>query len=101
MVRPKDSFLIDTAFMIERTQKTFFETPLLTLDSKDHTFTFGFARDFLRMRRRPVLDRSTDGYNATASSGGKVSNAVRVAGAFSEAGRKKWLCYAWGQAEVY
>jgi hypothetical protein len=52
MVRPKDSFLIDTAFMIERTQKTFFETPLLTLDGKDHTFTFGFARDFLRMRRR-------------------------------------------------
>ena len=52
MVRLKDSFLIDTAFMIETTQKTFFETPLLTIDGKDYTFTFGFVRDFLRMRRR-------------------------------------------------
>jgi len=52
MVRPKDRFLIDTAFMIERTYKTFFETPLLTIDGKDHTCTFGFARDFLRMRHR-------------------------------------------------
>jgi DNA polymerase I len=52
MVRPKDRFLIDTAFMIERTHKTFFETPLLTIDGKDHTCTFGFVRDFLRMRRR-------------------------------------------------
>jgi len=52
MVRPKDRFLIDTAFMLERTHKTFFETPLLTIDGKDHTCTFGFVRDFLRMRRR-------------------------------------------------
>ena len=52
MVRPQDRFLIDTAFMIERTHKTFFETPLLTIDGKDHTCTFGFVRDFLRMRRR-------------------------------------------------
>ena len=52
MVRLKDSFLIDTAFMIDTTQKTFFETPLLTIDGKDHTCTFGFARDFLRMRHR-------------------------------------------------
>ena len=52
MVKPKDRFLIDTAFMIERTQQTFFETPLLTINDKDHTCTFGFVRDFLRMRRR-------------------------------------------------
>jgi DNA polymerase I-like protein with 3'-5' exonuclease and polymerase domains len=52
MVQPKDRFLIDTAFMVERTQKTFFETPLLTIDGKDYPWTFGFARDFLRMRRR-------------------------------------------------
>ena len=52
MVKPKDRFLIDTAFMIERTQKTFFETPVLTSNGKDHTCTFGFVRDFLRMRRR-------------------------------------------------
>ena len=52
MVKPKDRFLIDTAFMLERTHKTFFETPLLTIDGKDHTCTFGFVRDFLRMRRR-------------------------------------------------
>jgi DNA polymerase I len=52
MVRPKDRFLIDTAFMIERTQKTFFEAPLLTIDGKDYTCIFGFVRDFLRMRRQ-------------------------------------------------
>src|SRR5262245_35062456 len=54
----KDRFLIDTAFMIERTHKTFFETPLLTIDGKDHTCTFGFVRDFLRMRRRLGITHS-------------------------------------------
>ena len=58
MVKPKDCFLIDTAFMLERTQKTFFETPLLTINGKDHTCTFGFVRDFLRMRRQLGIRRS-------------------------------------------
>jgi len=52
MVRPKDRFLIDTAFLIESTHKSFFGAPLLTSHGEDHTFVFGFARDFLRMRRR-------------------------------------------------
>jgi hypothetical protein len=44
--------LIDTAFIFERTYKTFFETPLMTAQRSDHTLTFGFARDFLRLRRK-------------------------------------------------
>jgi hypothetical protein len=51
MVRPKDRFLIDTAFLIESAHKSFFGAPLLTSHGEDHTFVFGFARDFLRMRR--------------------------------------------------
>ena len=52
MVSAESRFLIDTAFIFERTYKTFFETPLLTAERSDHTLTFGFARDFLRLRRK-------------------------------------------------
>jgi hypothetical protein len=52
MVSAESRFLIDTAFIFERTYKTFFETPLLTAERGDHTLTFGFARDFLRLRRK-------------------------------------------------
>jgi hypothetical protein len=51
MVKPQRQFLVDTAFIVERTSKTFFGTPLLSKDGNDHTFTFGFARDFLKLRR--------------------------------------------------
>lgn len=51
MVKPESQFLVDTAFIVERTSKTFLGTALLTKDGNDHTFTFGFARDFLKLRR--------------------------------------------------
>lgn len=51
MVKPEGQFLVDTAFIVERTSKTFFGTPLIAKDGNDHTFTFGFARDFLKLRR--------------------------------------------------
>lgn len=51
MVKPERQFLVDTAFIVERTSKTFLGTPLLTKDGNDHTFMFGFARDFLKLRR--------------------------------------------------
>jgi 5''-3'' exonuclease (including N-terminal domain of PolI) len=51
MVKSEGQFLVDTAFIVERTSKTFFGTPLFTEDGKDNTFTFGFARDFLKLRR--------------------------------------------------
>lgn len=51
MVKPERKFLVDAAFIAEWTSKTFFGTPLLTKGGKDHTFTFGFARDFLKLRR--------------------------------------------------
>src|SRR5262249_54550451 len=50
MVKTENSFLIDATFIIERTHKTFLGTPLLVVQGKDRTFTFGFARGFLRLR---------------------------------------------------
>ena len=47
----ESQFLVDTAFIVERTSKIFFGTPLLTKAGKDHTFTFGFARDVLKLRQ--------------------------------------------------
>jgi len=52
MVNSENSFLIDATFIIERTHKTLFGTPLLMVQGRDRTFTFGFARGFLRLRRR-------------------------------------------------
>jgi hypothetical protein len=52
MVRHESRFLVDTAFIIERIYQTFFGTPLLTAQGSDHTFTFAFARDFLRLRSK-------------------------------------------------
>ena len=51
MVTPKNPFLIDARFIVERTHKTFFGAPLMTAAGKDHTFTFGCVRDVLRLRR--------------------------------------------------
>ena len=51
MVNSENSFLLDTTFIIERTRKTFLGTPLLMVEGRDRTFTFGFAREFLRLRR--------------------------------------------------
>ncbi len=50
MVNSDNSFLIDATFIIERTHKTFLGTPLLMVQGRDRTFTFGFAREFLRLR---------------------------------------------------
>lgn len=50
MVNSENSFLIDATFIIERTHKTFLGTPLLMVQGRDRTFTFGFAREFLRLR---------------------------------------------------
>jgi DNA polymerase I len=50
VVRPESRFLVDTAFIVERAHKMFSGTALLTTDANDHSFTFGFARDFLRLR---------------------------------------------------
>jgi hypothetical protein len=52
MVSTESRFLIDTLFIFERTYKTFFGTPLLTVDRSDHTLTYGFVRDLLRLRRK-------------------------------------------------
>ena len=52
MVMPKNRFLIDAAFIVERTKRTFWGAPLITAAGRDHTFTFGCVRDFLRLRRK-------------------------------------------------
>jgi DNA polymerase-1 len=48
---PGSPFLIDARFIVERINKDFLGAPLMAADGKDHTFTFGFMRDFLRLRR--------------------------------------------------
>jgi hypothetical protein len=52
MVTLENRFLIDAAFIVERTHKVFFGAPLMTATGRDHTFTFGCVRDFLRLRRK-------------------------------------------------
>jgi DNA polymerase I-like protein with 3'-5' exonuclease and polymerase domains len=52
MVKSQWRFLIDTAFVVERAHKAFFGAPLLTGEGRDHTFSFGCLRDFLRLRRK-------------------------------------------------
>ena len=49
MVNTENSFLIDATFIVERTHKTFLGAPLLMDQGKDRTFTFGFAREILRL----------------------------------------------------
>ncbi len=52
MVSVHDRFIIDATFILKRIHDSFFGAPLLTVDGKDHTFAFGFARDILRLRRK-------------------------------------------------
>lgn len=47
----ENHFLIDSAFIVEQTHKTFFGAPLLASAEMDYTFAFGCVRDFLRLRR--------------------------------------------------
>jgi hypothetical protein len=49
MVTAQNRFLIDAAFIVERIHKTPFGAPLMTATGRDHTFTFGCVRDFLRL----------------------------------------------------
>ncbi len=51
MVTIERSFLIDSAFLLERARKTFCDSPLLAHGGKDVTLVFGCLRDFLRLRR--------------------------------------------------
>lgn len=52
MVGPKQLFVVDTTFILEKAAETFHGAPLLVLEGKDHTFTYGFIRDLLRLRHR-------------------------------------------------
>src|SRR5713101_571686 len=52
MVTSENRFLIDAAFIVEQTNKTFWGAPFMTAAGKDYTFTFGCVRDFLRLRRK-------------------------------------------------
>ena len=52
MVKSQYRFLIDATFIVERIHKGFFGAPLLMGEGRDHTFSFGCLRDFLRLRRK-------------------------------------------------
>jgi DNA polymerase-1 len=51
MVNAKQTFLVDATFMLRIAAETFHGAPLLVVDSTDRTFTYGFVRDLLRLRR--------------------------------------------------
>ena len=55
MVDSEDRFLIDAAFIVERTHRVFCGAPLITAAGRDHTFIFGCVRDFLRLRRNLAI----------------------------------------------
>src|SRR6266446_5180731 len=45
-----DLFVIDGTFLVKASREAFFGVPLLEVDGKDHTFTYGVTRDLLRLR---------------------------------------------------
>lgn len=55
MVNAKQLFVVDTTFILKKTAEAFHGAPLLVLDGKDHTFTYGFVRDLLRLRQTQVV----------------------------------------------
>ena len=57
MVALKPRFLIDSTFIFEHTHKSFLGAKLFTLHGDDHTFLFGFLRDFLRLRHSIGIKR--------------------------------------------
>src|SRR5258706_2770624 len=72
MVTIENRFLIDAAFIVERTHKMFFGAPLLAAAGRDHTFTFGCVRAFLRLKRNigitsGVLILGKETYSASSS----------------------------------
>ena len=57
MVALKQRFLIDSTFIFENTHKAFLGAPLFLKKGQDHTFLFGFLRDFLRLRNSIGINR--------------------------------------------
>ncbi len=45
------TFFIDAQFLLRNTTETFWGAPLIVVDGKDSTFSFGFLRDLLRLRQ--------------------------------------------------
>ncbi len=73
MVGTNQLFAIDTTFILEKTAKTFHGAPLLVVDGKDHTFSYGFVRDLLRLRgslaiRRGILVIGREGHGVASDS---------------------------------
>jgi len=71
MVTTEKTFLIDTTFILRQTSDAFHGAPLLVVDGKDYTFTYGFLRDLLLARRalgvtRGILVVGTEGHDAAA-----------------------------------
>jgi len=56
MVNRTPRYLIDARFILQRTRNSFVGTPLVTGDGRDNTFTFGVARDVLRLRQTLEMD---------------------------------------------
>src|SRR2546425_11320882 len=74
MVTRENRFLIDAAFIVERTHKMFFGALLMTAAGRDHTFTFGC--EAVSLPRSPTMLRSNA--NSCKSFGSKAFALVGV-----------------------
>ena len=82
MVSTRQTYLIDTTFILRQTADAFHGAPLLVVDEKDHTFIYGFLRDLLLARRalgvtRGIVVVGTEGHAAAADA--DVTAAVEFA----------------------
>ena len=57
MVSSRQTYLVDTTFILSQTAAAFHGAPLLVVDGKDHTFKYGFLRELLFARRALGITR--------------------------------------------
>jgi DNA polymerase I-like protein with 3'-5' exonuclease and polymerase domains len=62
------AFLIDARFLLRNTTETFWDAPLIVVDGKDNTFSFGFLRDLLRLRNSLCISAGVIVFGSDASS---------------------------------
>lgn len=82
MVNKTQTYLVDTTFILRQNTDAFHGAPLLVVDAKDHTFTYGFLRDLLLARRalgvsRGILVVGAEGH--AAATDGDVTAVIEFA----------------------
>jgi len=86
MVALKQRFLIDSTFLFEETHKSFLGAELFTLNGHDRTFSFGFLRDFLRLRHSLGINRGFIAIGKEAYTVTDRENIQNIVNLFTEIG---------------